>query len=103
MRVGCRRDGPARPHVTWAADGGVMMPRSDQQTIQLIRQARAGSQEALGRLFDGCRRYLLRIASDDLDRRLHAGASAFSIASCRKCSRHERTRRRRPESGGSPC
>jgi RNA polymerase sigma-70 factor (ECF subfamily) len=55
------------------------MPRSDQQTIQLIRQARAGSQVALGRLFDGCRLYLLRIASNDLDRRLHAKASASDL------------------------
>jgi hypothetical protein len=36
MRVGRREDGPARPCVTRAADGGVVMPRSDQQTIQLI-------------------------------------------------------------------
>jgi RNA polymerase sigma-70 factor, ECF subfamily len=79
MRAGCRGDGPARACVTWVSDGGVVMPRSDQQTIQLIRQARAGSQEALGRLIDGCPRYLLRIASDDLDPRLHAKGSASDL------------------------
>jgi RNA polymerase sigma-70 factor (ECF subfamily) len=55
------------------------MPRSDQQTIQLIRQARAGSQEALGWLFDACRRYLLRIASDGLDPRLQAKRGASDL------------------------
>jgi RNA polymerase sigma-70 factor, ECF subfamily len=55
------------------------MPRSDEQTIQLIRQARAGSNPALGRLLDGCRGYLLRIAGDDLDPRLQAKGGASDI------------------------
>ena len=37
MRVGRREDGPARPCVTRAADGGVVMSRSDQQTNKLIQ------------------------------------------------------------------
>src|SRR5262245_31391716 len=55
------------------------MRRSDDQTIQLIRQARTGSNEALGRLLDGCRGYLLRIAGDDLDPRLQAKGGASDI------------------------
>jgi RNA polymerase sigma-70 factor (ECF subfamily) len=55
------------------------MLRSDDQTIQLIRQARAGSNDALGRLLDGCRGYLLRIAADDLDPRLQAKGGASDI------------------------
>jgi RNA polymerase sigma-70 factor (ECF subfamily) len=55
------------------------MPRSDDQTIQLICQARAGSKDALGRLLDGCRGYLLRIAGDDLDPRLQAKGGASDI------------------------
>jgi RNA polymerase sigma-70 factor (ECF subfamily) len=55
------------------------MPRSDDPTIRLIRQARAGSHEALGRLLDGCRRYLLRIASEDLDPRLRAKGGASDL------------------------
>src|SRR4051812_14315918 len=61
-----RGDGPPRPCPTVAVDGGVPMPRSDDQTNQLIHQARRGSNEALGRWLDGCRGYLLRIAGDDL-------------------------------------
>ena len=55
------------------------MPRSDEQTIELIRQARAGSHEALGRLLDRCRGYLLRIARHDLDPRLQAKGGASDI------------------------
>jgi RNA polymerase sigma-70 factor (ECF subfamily) len=55
------------------------MPQSDDQTIQLIRQARAGSNDALGRLLNGCRGYLLRIAGDDLDPRLQAKGGASDI------------------------
>ena len=36
--------------------------RPGDQTIPLIRQAHAGSTEALGRLLNRCRGYLLRIA-----------------------------------------
>jgi RNA polymerase sigma-70 factor (ECF subfamily) len=55
------------------------MPRPDDQTIRLIRQARAGCHEALGRLLDGYRRYLLRIASKDLDPRLRAKGGASDL------------------------
>jgi RNA polymerase sigma-70 factor (ECF subfamily) len=55
------------------------MPRPDDPTIQLIRQARAGSREALGRLLDGYRRYLLRIASEDVDPRLRAKGGASDL------------------------
>jgi RNA polymerase sigma-70 factor (ECF subfamily) len=55
------------------------MPRPDDPTIQLIRQARAGSREALGRLLDGYRRYLLRIASEDVDPSLRAKGGASDL------------------------
>jgi RNA polymerase sigma-70 factor (ECF subfamily) len=55
------------------------MPQSDDQTFQLICEARRGSNEALGRLFDECRGYLLRIASDDLDPRLQAKGGASDL------------------------
>src|SRR4051812_24459022 len=55
------------------------MPRPDDQTIELIRQARSGCNDALGQLLDGCRGYLLRIAGDDLDPRLQAKAGASDI------------------------
>jgi RNA polymerase sigma-70 factor (ECF subfamily) len=61
------------------ADGGVPMARSDDQTIQLIHQARAGSNDALGRLLEGCRGYLLRIAGLELDPRLRAKGGASDI------------------------
>ncbi len=38
----------------------------------LIAQARAGSTSALGQLFGQCRGYLLAIANEQLDQRLHA-------------------------------
>jgi RNA polymerase sigma-70 factor (ECF subfamily) len=46
---------------------------------ELIRQARAGSNEALGRLLDGCRGYLLRIAGDELDPRLQAKGGVSDV------------------------
>ena len=55
------------------------MARSNEQTIELIRQARAGSTEALGRLLDRCRGYLLRIAHHDLDPRLQAKGGASDL------------------------
>jgi RNA polymerase sigma-70 factor, ECF subfamily len=55
------------------------MEQPHDQTIGLIREARAGSSEALGRLFEGCRRYLLRVAGDDLDPRLQAKGGASDI------------------------
>jgi RNA polymerase sigma-70 factor (ECF subfamily) len=55
------------------------MSRPTNQTMELIRQARAGSNEAMGRLLDRCRGYLLRIADDDLDPRLQAKGGASDI------------------------
>jgi RNA polymerase sigma-70 factor, ECF subfamily len=55
------------------------MPRPDEQTIQLSGRARAGSEEALSRLLDGCRHYLLRIASEDLDPWLRAKSGASDL------------------------
>jgi RNA polymerase sigma-70 factor (ECF subfamily) len=55
------------------------MRRSDDQIAVLIRQAQAGSQEALGRLLEGCRGYLLRIAGEDLDPRLRPKGGASDI------------------------
>ncbi len=62
-----------------AVDEGAVVRERDDQTIHLIRQARAGSNDALGRLLDGCRRYLLQIAVDDLDPRLRAKGGASDI------------------------
>jgi RNA polymerase sigma-70 factor, ECF subfamily len=62
-----------------AVDEGAIVRERDDQTIHLIRQARAGSNDALGRLLDGCRRYLLQIADDDLDPRLRAKGGASDI------------------------
>jgi RNA polymerase sigma-70 factor, ECF subfamily len=55
------------------------MPRTDDQTVQLILQARAGCNDALGRLLDGCRGYLLRIARDELASRFQAKGGASDI------------------------
>jgi RNA polymerase sigma-70 factor (ECF subfamily) len=55
------------------------MARPEGQTIQLIRQAKAGSHDALGQLLDRCRRYLLRIASEDMDPRLRAKGGASDL------------------------
>jgi RNA polymerase sigma-70 factor (ECF subfamily) len=55
------------------------MPDSNDQTIRWLAQARAGSNEALGNLFDACRGYLLRVAGADLDRRLQAKGGASDI------------------------
>jgi RNA polymerase sigma-70 factor (ECF subfamily) len=55
------------------------MPRSDVETTLLIRQARTGCNEALGRLLNGYLGYLLRIAGDGLDPRLQAKGGASDI------------------------
>jgi RNA polymerase sigma-70 factor (ECF subfamily) len=49
------------------------------QTSELLRQARAGSAEALGRLLEGCRDYLLLIANRRLDPDLRAKAGASDL------------------------
>jgi RNA polymerase sigma-70 factor (ECF subfamily) len=55
------------------------VPRSDEQTKELISQARAGSSEALGQLLNRCRGYLLRVAGDELDPRLQAKGGASDL------------------------
>lgn len=51
--------------------------RLDTDVEQLLRQARAGSKYALGRLLDRCQRYLLLVANETIapDLRAKAGAS----------------------------
>jgi RNA polymerase sigma-70 factor, ECF subfamily len=68
-----------QPSITRSVDEGAAVREQDEQTIHLIREARAGSNDALGLLLDGCRRYLLQIAADDLDPRLRAKGGASDI------------------------
>jgi RNA polymerase sigma-70 factor (ECF subfamily) len=49
------------------------------QTSELLREARAGSEEALGRLLDGCRDYLLLVANRGLDPDLRPKASPSDL------------------------
>src|SRR5689334_22576253 len=44
--------------------------RQPQNLESQIRDARRGSQEALGRLLEGCRQYLLLVANEQLDAEL---------------------------------
>jgi len=44
-----------------------------------IVEARAGSNEALGRLLQGCRGYLLRVAAEEIDHALEAKGGASDI------------------------
>jgi len=46
---------------------------------QLLQAARAGSTEALGRVFEGCRHYLLLVANEGLESDLHAKAGASDL------------------------
>jgi RNA polymerase sigma-70 factor (ECF subfamily) len=46
---------------------------------RLIGEARAGSTEALGRLLEGCRAYLLLIANEDLDPDLRSKGGASDL------------------------
>src|SRR5262249_5523165 len=46
---------------------------------QLLEAARAGSTEALGRVFEGCRHYLLLVANEGLESDLHAKAGASDL------------------------
>ncbi|HJT76089.1 MAG TPA: sigma-70 family RNA polymerase sigma factor [Gemmataceae bacterium] len=50
-----------------------------RQTSQLIRAARAGSPEALGRLLEGCRAYLLLLANRNLSPDLQAKGGASDL------------------------
>ena len=55
------------------------MSRSHDDTMQWIVEARAGSTEALGRLFADCRGYLLRVAHGELDTSIQAKGGASDI------------------------
>jgi RNA polymerase sigma-70 factor (ECF subfamily) len=55
------------------------MPEPDDQVTRWIRQARAGSSEALGDLLQSCRGFLLQIARAELDPRLHAKGGASDL------------------------
>jgi RNA polymerase sigma-70 factor (ECF subfamily) len=54
-------------------------PEGTGETGELLRQARAGSAEALGRLLDGCRAYLLLIANQELDADLRPKAAPSDL------------------------
>jgi RNA polymerase sigma-70 factor (ECF subfamily) len=53
--------------------------RPPEGVARWLPAARAGSQEALGRLLEACRGYLLMIARDELDPRLSAKGSASDL------------------------
>lgn len=55
------------------------MNRPPEGVARWLPAARAGSQEALGRLLEACRGYLLMIARDELDPRLSAKGSASDL------------------------
>jgi RNA polymerase sigma-70 factor (ECF subfamily) len=54
-------------------------PEGTARTDQLIWDAQAGSIEALGRLLEGCRAYLLLIANEDLDADLRPKGGASDL------------------------
>src|SRR5262245_11820203 len=55
------------------------MPESSHKFAQLLHEARAGSPEALGRVLDPWRRYLLAIAVRELDPDLNAKAGPSDV------------------------
>jgi RNA polymerase sigma-70 factor (ECF subfamily) len=55
------------------------MSESVRQAEQLLATARAGSCEALGKLFEACRPYLLVVAGRQLDPDLHAKGGASDL------------------------
>lgn len=54
-------------------------PFADDDFEQLISDAKAGSGEALGRLVESCRPYLMLIANQDLDPKLRAKLGASDV------------------------
>jgi RNA polymerase sigma-70 factor (ECF subfamily) len=54
-------------------------PEGTGRTDQLIREAQAGSAEALGHLLEGCRAYLLLIANKGLDADLRSKGGASDL------------------------
>jgi RNA polymerase sigma-70 factor (ECF subfamily) len=55
------------------------VPEEAERMSQMIVEARAGSTEALGRLLEGCRAYLLVVANKGLDAKLRAKAGASDL------------------------
>jgi RNA polymerase sigma-70 factor (ECF subfamily) len=55
------------------------MTAPHEETVRLLAEARSGSGEALGRLLDGCRGYLLQIARQELDPDLSAKGGGSDI------------------------
>src|SRR5436305_11185825 len=55
------------------------MAELTQGTDQLLAAARAGSTEALGRVLETCRRYLLLVAERQLDPKLRAKGGASDL------------------------
>lgn len=62
----------------------------DDDSAELIRRARSGEQEALTRLIESWRTYLLYIASDSLEDELHPklGASDIVQSACLEIHKH---------------
>ena len=58
---------------------GVAGPEQSRQTSQLIQSTRAGSADALGRLLEGCRAYLLLVANRHLGPDLQAKGGASDL------------------------
>ena len=58
---------------------GAAGPEWSRQTSELIRSARAGSADALGRLLEGCRAYLLLVANRRLGTDLQAKGGASDL------------------------
>ncbi|HKB02640.1 MAG TPA: sigma-70 family RNA polymerase sigma factor [Gemmataceae bacterium] len=55
------------------------MPRSSPDAAQWLSAARGGSREALGRLLEACRDYLLLVANQELDVDLRAKGGASDL------------------------
>src|SRR5438105_7704898 len=83
-------DRPRRSRLYWVAIrdvpirrvsslGSCRMAEPAPDAARRLAQARAGSREALGQALEACRRYLLRIAEDDLDPALRAKGGASDL------------------------
>src|ERR1700730_12437904 len=55
------------------------MPRSSHDAAQWLPAARSGSLEALGRVLEACRDYLLLVANKELDPKLQAKGGASDL------------------------
>jgi RNA polymerase sigma-70 factor, ECF subfamily len=77
--VGCRPSGmtKAKRHAMSAYVSREIY--SDQATSDWLRAARDGSREAMGKLLEACRAYLLLVANRELDADLRAKAGASDL------------------------